>query len=350
MPFRDRADAGNRLAQRLLHLRGADTVVLGLPRGGVPVAAAVAEALEAPLDVIVARKLGVPHRPEVAMGAVGEGGPLVVDHEMVRRFAVSTQDLADVERRERAEVARRVLAFRGTLQRLELTGKTVIVVDAGLAPGATARAACQVARAQGARRVIMAVPVAPPDALARLHADADELVCLESPTPFFAISQWYDDFTQTTDREVVDLLRRSRTRVATSPVVPRGATAGRVGTGGSAEVTVQAGQVRLPGNLTVPAGPRGFVLFAHGSGSGRRSPRNRSVAVLLNEAGLGTLLFDLLTDSEAADRRNVFDIPMLADRLSAADRWLRTELDPLGAPVGYFGASTGAAAALWAAA
>ena len=147
---------------------------------------------------------------------------------------------------------------------------------------------------------------------------------------------------------MVDLLRRTRSLVSASSTADLGATAGLGTHGYGAEVTVQAGHIGLAGDLTVPQGARGIVLFAHGSGSSRRSPRNRSVALLLNEAGLGTLLFDLLADTEALDRRNVFDIPLLAARLSAADRWLRWEAGLTGQHIGYFGASTGAAAALWA--
>jgi putative phosphoribosyl transferase len=351
MPFADRRDAGKRLAERLESFRGDDVVVLGLPRGGVPVAYEVATALGAPLDVIVVRKLGVPFQPELGMGAIGEGGVRIVNEEIVRAAQVTDAQLAEVERRERAELERRARRFRGDRPPVPLAGRTVIVVDDGIATGSTARAACQVARAHGARRVVLATPVAPPDTVARLRGDADDLVCLESPEPFFAIGQWYADFSQTSDAEVVMLLERAAQRGGIAPG-ERGDPAGPspAGSARDEEVVVDAGGVRLPGHLSVPAGARAVVLFAHGSGSSRHSPRNRFVAEVLRRAGLGTLLFDLLTTAEEVDRRNVFDVELLASRLLTATTWVRSPAGVPGARVGYFGASTGAAAALWAAA
>ena len=159
MSFLDRTDAGRRLAQRTLHLRGENVVVLGLPRGGVPVAAEVARALRAPLDVIVVRKLGVPVQPELGMGAIGEGGVRIINPEVVAIAHVTDAEIAAVERRERAELERRARRFRGERRRTPLTGRTAIIIDDGIATGSTARAACQVARAQGAARVVLAVPV-----------------------------------------------------------------------------------------------------------------------------------------------------------------------------------------------
>lgn len=206
--FVDRADAGRRLGRRLQRLCGEDVVVLGLPRGGVPVAVEVALALGAPLDVIVVRKLGVPLRPELAMGAIGEGGVRVLVPETVRHAGVTDDVLADVERRERTELARRAQRFRGDRARLPLGGRTAVVVDDGVATGSTARAACQVARAQGAARIVLAVPVAPANWTRELHDAADELVALVTPALLRAIGGWYTDFSQNTDEEVVACLRR----------------------------------------------------------------------------------------------------------------------------------------------
>lgn len=332
MLFTDRADAGQQLAEALRPLASSDPVVLGLPRGGVPVAFRVAQELGAALDVIVVRKLGVPYHPELGFGAIGEGGVRVISEDIVRRGGVSEADVAAVEGAEEAELLRRARAFRGDRPRVPLAGRTVIIVDDGIATGATAMAACEVARAQGAARVVLAVPVAPPDAAERLGGRADELVCLSTPHGFAAVGEWYRDFGQTPDEEVVSLLAR-----AAAPDASRTA----------AEVAVEAGGVTLPGDLT-PAGDTGaLVVFAHGSGSSRHSPRNRSVAAALNRAGLGTLLFDLLTPAEEADRANVFDIGTLAGRLVDATVWVRRRTP---GPVGLFGASTGAAAALRAAA
>ena len=206
MAFRNRVDAGRKLAEALPHLRYADVVVLGLPRGGVPVAAEVARALRAPLDVIVVRKVGVPWQPELAMGAVGEGGASVVDADIVQRVGVRPEQLSAAQARARAEVEQRVRAVRGDRAPAELTGRTAVIVDDGVATGSTARAACRVVRALGAARIVLAVPVASPEVVAGLSDVADEVVCLRRPAFFGAVSNFYDDFTPTTDAEVSALL------------------------------------------------------------------------------------------------------------------------------------------------
>jgi putative phosphoribosyl transferase len=344
--FLDRVDAGQRLAARLRHLGGEPVVVLGLPRGGVPVAFEVARALDAPLDVIVVRKLGVPFQPELGMGAIGEDGVRVINDEVRRRAGVSDADLAEVEARERVELERRARRFRGDRTRHRLEGRTAVIVDDGIATGSTARAACDVARAHGAARVVLAVPVAPPGWTTRLVDVADELIALETPNRFFAIGQFYEDFSQTSDDEVLACLERA---TQTAPAgTARTAVGGDDPPPRDAEVDVHAGSVRLGGHLTLPEHATGIVVFAHGSGSSRHSPRNRYVADVLHRAGLGTLLFDLLTPSEERDRANVFDIDLLARRLVDATAWLRTQPGTTGLPLGCFGASTGAAAALWA--
>lgn len=200
--FLDRPDAGRRLATRLTDVAGPDTIVLGLPRGGVPVALEVANALDAPLDVVVVRKLGAPLNPEYALGAIGAGGVRVVDRGAMRALGVTDHELEIIESRERAELERRTARFRGDTGPLDLSGKTAIVVDDGIATGSTARAACLIAREMGASRIVLAIPVAPRDWISRIGNAADEFVCLETPAHFFAVGQWYADFTQTTDEEV----------------------------------------------------------------------------------------------------------------------------------------------------
>ncbi|WP_306192556.1 MULTISPECIES: phosphoribosyltransferase family protein [unclassified Streptomyces] len=341
MLFPNRDEAGRRLGARLAHLAGQDVVVLGLPRGGVPVAAAVAAALGAPLDLCLVRKLGVPSQPELAMGAIGEDGVRVVDDVVMRGAGVPPDALARVEEREREELVRRAERYRSGRPPLAVEGRTVVVVDDGVATGSTARAACRTVRARGAARTVLAVPVAPPDWTARLAGEADELISLDTPPGFFAVGQFYEDFGQLEDEDVVACLRRQPSVTEASGGDPESV---------DQEVEVVAGTVRLGGHLTVPADASGVVLFAHGSGSGRHSPRNQFVAAGLNRAGLGTLLFDLLTEEEARDRANVFDTELLAARLADATGWLSGRSAAEGLAIGYFGASTGAAAALWAAA
>jgi len=345
--FRDRVEAGQLLAELLKErLADDDVVVLGLPRGGVPVAFEVARALDAPLDVIVVRKLGVPFQPELAMGAIGEAGVRVLNLDVLSMAGVDDAELTAVEDRERAELERRAARFRQGRPMTSLVGRTAVVVDDGIATGSTARAACQVARAHGAARIHLAVPVAPRSSLASLAEVADEVVCLELPEPFIAVGQFYRDFSQTTDEEVVALLARGA-MAASGPAV---SGAGDDPPVRDERVEVDVGGVSLVGQLTVPEACSGLVVFAHGSGSSRHSPRNRFVAAALNDVGLGTLLFDLLTTPEELTRSAVFDIELLTVRLGAVTRWLEAQPEAHGLRIGYFGASTGAAAALAAAA
>ncbi|MET9885618.1 phosphoribosyltransferase [Streptomyces sp. NPDC006430] len=347
MLFADRKAAGVRLAGEVARLDLAEPVVLGLPRGGVPVAVEVAKVLGAPLDVIVVRKLGVPFQPEVAFGAIGEDGVRLINRETVRAARLGERECARVEETERAELQRRLTHYRHGLQRIALTERTVVIVDDGAATGSTASVACTVAREHGAARVVLAVPVAAPQALELLRHEADDVVCLSAPHRFTAVGQWYEDFSQVGDEEVAALLAAAARARPAAPQRARGRPQSEHAPPRTQEVVVSAGGTALPGLLTVPEEAAGVVVFAHGSGSSRLSPRNRHVAEVLNRAGLATLLFDLLTPDEASDRAKVFDVPLLALRLTQATGWLRGRLS---LHVCYFGASTGAAAALVAAA
>jgi putative phosphoribosyl transferase len=204
--FRDRGEAGRLLARRLRGLKPRRPVVLGLPRGGIPVAAMVARALGAPLDVLVVRKLGCPWQPELGFGAIGEEGVRILNDALVRALRLSSAEIAEVEARERAELERRVVRYRGDRPPVELQGRTVIVVDDGVATGSTARAAVELVRRRGAGHVIVAVPVASTHAAHELASMADEVVCLESSEAFGAIGEFYDDFTQTSDEQVAAAL------------------------------------------------------------------------------------------------------------------------------------------------
>ncbi|MDY7544125.1 MULTISPECIES: phosphoribosyltransferase family protein [unclassified Cryobacterium] len=339
--FSDRVDAGRQLAERLEYLRGTDTIVLGLPRGGVPVAAEVARVLGAPLDVIVVRKLGVPFQPELAMGAIGEGGVRELNPDILTMASISEDELATVERRERGILDARVAELRKGRERIDVRGRTVVIVDDGIATGATARAAGDVARLHGAERVILAVPVASAESLFDLSG-FDELVCVHVPRRLVAVGNHYIDFAATTDDEVTALLDAAARRIRT------GRHAG--GSGLDRDVEIPVGSVVLEGHLYLPENAPAVVVFAHGSGSSRHSPRNQFVADVLHRAGLGTLLLDLLTPGEESDRANVFDVGLLAGRLAAATEWLLDRPDTRSCRIGYFGASTGAGAALWAAA
>ncbi len=208
--FADRTDAGRRLAAALESYRDRDVLVLGLPRGGVPVAYEVAAALDAKLDVLVVRKLGVPDQPELAFGAIGEGGVRVLNDAVLRHVLLTDADMAAVETAQSAELQRRVERYRGGRERVPLRGRVVLIVDDGFATGSTAQAACLVARAQGAAEVVLAAPIGSADTVAALRAVADDVVCLGAPATFIAVGQGYRDFRQTSDDEVCALLERAR--------------------------------------------------------------------------------------------------------------------------------------------
>jgi len=207
--FEDRFEAGRRLAKALIHVEeGGEVVVLGVPRGGVEVAAEVARARGWLLDIVIPRKVGAPFNPELGLGAIAPG-VRVLDERMIRTLNVSDGYLEREIAVQEEEIRRRTEAYRGGRPPTELAGRVAVVVDDGVATGGTAAAALRWARAQGATRVVLAVPVAPREAVARLSKEADEVVCLATPEPFFAVGQWYERFAQTSDQEVVDLLERA---------------------------------------------------------------------------------------------------------------------------------------------
>lgn len=209
--FRDRVEAGQLLGRELAKRLGttADAVVLALPRGGVPVGAEVAKALNAPLDVFIVRKLGVPGHEELAMGAIASGGVRVLNRDVLDYARITQQQIDTVAAREERELSRREAEYRGNRPPLDVRGQTVIVVDDGLATGSTMRAAVQALRAMEPKRIIVAVPVGAAQTYEELRTIADEIVCLRTPEPFDAVGLWYDDFTQTTDAEVHELLSRN---------------------------------------------------------------------------------------------------------------------------------------------
>lgn len=208
--FKDRRHAGRLLADELSGYQDAPSLlVLALPRGGVPVAYEVADRLGAPLDVFTVRKLGVPHQPELAMGAIASGDIRVLNRSIVDGLRISEEDLESVTERERAELRRREEKYRGDRPDLDLKGRTVILVDDGLATGATMEAAIEAAKSRNPRQLVVAVPTAPPDTARRLSEMVDEMVCVQTPEPFGGVGGWYENFSQTTDEEVIDYLERA---------------------------------------------------------------------------------------------------------------------------------------------
>jgi predicted phosphoribosyltransferase/dienelactone hydrolase len=327
--FADRIDAGRHLAKALARYRGTHPLVLAIPRGGVPIGGVVADALDGDLDVVLVRKLGAPGNPEFAIGAVDESGTVRLA-DYAHRVRAGAAYIDREKERELAVIHARRESYSPHRQPLDPAGRIAIVVDDGLATGETMRSALSAVRAQHPSRLICAVPVAAPESLEAISSYADEIVCVRSPQDFYAVGQFYDRFPAVEDEEVIALLSRPPTA---EPTVSKG-------------VRVRGAGVSLEGRLDIPPHARGLVVFSHGSGSGRNSPRNRFVASQLNLRGLATLLIDLLTEREDADRAARFDIALLADRLGAAVEWAARDPELRQLPIGLFGASTGAAAAL----
>jgi putative phosphoribosyl transferase len=316
-------------------------LVVGLPRGGVVVAAVVARALNADLDIAVVCKIGAPARPELAIGAAGEGDVVIEDVELVERLGMQGSEFRLRAAVAADEVRARVRRLRPDLPLAPVEGRLVIIVDDGVAMGATAEAAVAVMRARGAAEVIVAAPVGCTEGIARLARVADRVVCVDAPSWLTGVGDWYHDFAPVSEDEVARWLHPTHG----AKDDPEEAADMRV-----REVAIPGDHhLLLPGTVRVPADPRGIVVFAHGSGSSRMSPRNRFVAERLGMHGLATLLFDLLTEEEERDRANVFDLGLLSTRLLAARRWVDDQEALKALPLGFFGASTGAGAALWAA-
>ena len=332
MIFANRTVAGQLLAEKLCHLEIKDPVVLALPRGGVPVAAEIAKSLGGQLDILLIKRIISTQHREVAIGAISEGGEVFWQRDLLEHLRISEDEEDRLLALKREEIDRQAKVLRKGREPIDVKGRTVILVDDGLATGSSMLVAIDTLKKRGPSKIVVAVPVAPPSTAAQIRSQVDEIVVLLKPDTFYAVGQWYEDFGDVSDEDVTHLLR------------------GRPATGPQDEkYSIPDGKARLPGILTLVPDAKALILFAHGSASTHRSPRNQFVARALNHAGFGTLLFDLLTESEAEDRGNVFNIDLLARRLKIATRWVRGRLGETCPPIAYFGASTGGAAAIVAA-
>ena len=363
MVFKNREDAGRQLAKLLTRFTNQrDVVVLGIPRGGVSVAYEVARELHAPLDIFLSQKLGVPGQEELAFGAIALHDGRFLDREIVRAANISEDQIERITNEAIGKLERRASTYRGDHSPLPLNGRTVILADDGIATGASTLAAIHALRETKPARLIVAVPVAPKATCEWVKSLVDELICVQCPTEFYGVGQFYEHFDQVSDEQVVRLLQLSEgpraDKVEASRPLQNAWRSGSVAESPIAatqrEVEISVGDISLPGMLTVPQNPKGIVVFAHGSGSSRFSPRNRHVAEVLQSRGFATLLFDLLTrEEESVDRWTAqmrFDIGLLSDRLVKVTSWIARNEETKGLSVGYFGASTGAAATLIAAA
>jgi putative phosphoribosyl transferase len=354
MQYLDRRDAGRRLAAELTPLAAERPAILAVPRGGVAVAGEVARALQLPLDIVAVRKIGAPGNPELAVGAVVEDGTGVLDSRSADMLGMTPDLLDERLEQEARELERRVACYRAGRPPLQLDGRTVIVVDDGMATGMTELAAVRAVRERGARRVIVAVPVASSEAVETLEKEADLVISLTIPRRLYGVGMWYGDFAPVSDEEVVEVLSQARADCEARGAADQ-AEAGAAGqlrdpeprlARAPEELSYELDGTQLRAILLAPAHARAMVVFAHGSGSSRLSPRNQSVAKALAEAGYAALLLDLLAEHESARRELTFDIGLLSARLGALTTRACAHASLRGLPVGFFGASTGAAAAL----
>jgi putative phosphoribosyl transferase len=371
--FADREEAGRRLAPMLDHLKNENPVVIGLPRGGLPVAKEVARRLEAPLDVFVVAKIGAPGHEELAIGAVGPQKETFFNQDTLEVYGGPKKAIQRQIDRAHNKVKTRLRHLGVPDQGPDVEDRVVIIVDDGVATGSTAMAALRILHQRRPQRLILAVPVIPPGSIPRMRAIVDELVYVEAPEPFMAVGAWYDRFDQVSDedvRRILDAERKNTTTATTTtptfttthstsprpPSIETKKAPKKQEEKTISRLEIPADGFRLQANLHVPENPRGVVLFAHGTGSGRKSPRNQEVARIMNQNGFATLLMDLLTPREQAmDETRETHAPsaqfsMLADRLAAAAAWVAEQDITKDLDVAAIGSSTGAAVALLAAA
>ena len=333
MYFKNREQAGVFLANTLFEkFKKRKPIVVAIPRGGVPVAQPIAYLLDSPLTIISARKVGSPSNQEYGIGAVSEDGQVWMDYQELGELKIDQTKIDQSVDRAMKELKRQSEVFKKVLRPIEFKGRSVILVDDGLATGATMLAAIRSLKAKGVKEITVAVPVASESGIDLVRAEVNDVVSAYTPTYFTAVGKWYEDFSQVEDKEVLRLLE-----MANNPPIKDYFTQ---------DVEIEVEGVKLMGTLTLPKNNKAWIIFAHGSGTSRNSKKNIELAAKFNEAGFGTLLFDLLTEDEGRFRATVFDVDFLAHRLSMATRWLKRQEVWRQKPIGYFGASTGAAAAL----
>jgi putative phosphoribosyl transferase len=330
--FDNREHAGKILAEKCQKFVPLDPVILALPRGGVPIAHQIALALHSSIDVIFVKKIGAPRNEEFAIGAIAEDGKAILNDELISINKFKKAEIDAIAQDRLAEIKGRSNLYRKYIPQINLEGRNVIVVDDGLATGATMEATLLWLKTQKVKKIIVAVPVSSKDAALKITTLCDEFISLITPEDMWAVGMWYQDFDQVSDDEVISIFQK---QTGISKEQDR-------------EVWIEDGMNILQGHLHIPKVAKGIIMFAHGGGSSHKSPRNQFVAKALNETGFATLLFDLLTFNESLNRKNVFDIELMTKRLLIATEWTKKHVPNI--PIGYFGASTGAAAALKAAA
>ena len=335
MLFHNRRNAGTLLANKIsqILLDKKNTIVIALPRGGVPVAFEVAKKLQVPLDVILVKKIGAPSFPELSVGAVSENNEVFYNEDLIERLGYEVSDMKPFKDHAVAELQKTKLSLRREFPLLSLEGKDIILVDDGIVTGVTMEVVIQLLRQKKVRKIIVASPISSQVALTKLGSHVDMVEVIMVLPTVTSVGEWYEDFTQVETEDVIDILSEASSLQNIDEIK-------------SVEVMIKDSNITLEGNINTPEKIKSWIIFAHGSGSSHKSIRNINVASELSKAGHGTLLFDLLTTEEDAFS-NRFNISLLSKRLVMATRWLiKSKYYKEGTPIGYFGASTGAAAAL----
>lgn len=338
MHFKNRKQAGKILSEKLslINFDKTNTVIIALPRGGVPVAYEIAMDLKFPLDIVLVKKIGAPYNPELATGVVGENSEVFYNTDLLKYLGYDHRDIEPMKDMALAKLKKNSEIFRQGYMPLILEDKDIILVDDGISSGATMEMAVQLLRKKRVKKIIIASPVAPADVIEKLSRLVDQVITAISPEIFTSIGEWYDDFTQVETKEVINILKEFRT--AQNTLLPQA-------------VTILDGNSSLEGQLYLAPKIKSWIIFAHGSGSSHKSVRNNIVAQELSRSGHATLLLDLLTLEEDENYNNRFNVYFLTQRLLAATLWLiNSKYYDKGTPIGFFGASTGSAAALMAAA
>ena len=323
--FENREHAGIILAEQLKKYQNLDPIILALPRGGLPVAHQIASLLHAPLDVVLVKKIGAPGHEEFAIGAVGEDEKPILNQKLIKQYHFNPEEIECIIVNRITEIRNRAKVYRKAASPLSLEGRNVIVVDDGLATGATMKAAVQWLSTQKIKKIIVAVPVSSKEAAAEVKKMSNDFVSLLIPDNFLAVGMWYKDFPQVSDEEVIQFLLKRAQKT-------------------KRDVWIEDENIKLQAGLSVPPNARAIIVFSHGGGSSPKSSRNLFVSKKLNNAGYATLLLNLLTDNEILDRNNIFNIELITSRLVMATKWVRSHY--AGLPIGYFGTCTGVAAAL----
>lgn len=334
--FRDRHHAATLLIEKLDNypLDKVNTVVVALPRGGVPIAGMIAKKFDLPLEIVSVKKIGYPVNPELALGAITEAGDTVINEDIRRASNLREDEIEEICEKYLLLAKAKAKKIRGEYNLVNLNNKDILLVDDGIATGASIEAAIKFLKNNRVNNILIATPVASKESLARITHQVDKIITIDTPSPFLSVGRWFECFEQVEDDEVEKIVLHFKKGQSDDKYL-------------HIDVTVNCNGNCHDGSLVKVANEKAWVVFAHGSGSSHLSPRNNLLASKLNAKGFSTLLFDLLTPIEDREDKNRFNITLLSERLVQALKWLmQSDHYNPATPIGLFGASTGAAAAL----